>query len=387
MTDTSIKFLQIADTHFGVHYALKPRNLLRRAYGNLFFQKAEETLTEVITKYKVDFILHVGDFFNRSKPPDEVVDRAVKPFVNAAVNLGVPIYILPGNHERSKLPLGLLSYHDNIHVFKNPSSFIFEKNGILIKITGFPYIKHESRLKFSKIVNQAWKNTITNNERPHYTILAIHQLIEGSCVEHYTFKKSGHNVIPFDQITTKEKVPKFNYIACGHVHRFQFLYQDSSSNIISTNEHISVIQDPEKQSWKFDNEIQKKVPQKGSVVCYSGSLERVSMAERNEPKGYIIGDLKFSETNHRASFKFHKLSSIPMYYLVWDLTQASMHEWVDRTLNTLYTMTNVPTKSPLRAVYRIKVKGKDDRKAKNLDFLKQEAKRLKVYLTFTFRLL
>ncbi|MFX0183646.1 MAG: exonuclease SbcCD subunit D [Candidatus Hodarchaeota archaeon] len=387
MNITSIKFLHIADTHFGVHYALKPRNMLRRAYGDLFFQKAEETLTEAITTHKVDFILHVGDFFNRSKPPKEVVDRAVKPFINAAVNLGVPIYILPGNHERSKLPLGLLSYYDNIHIFTNPSSFIFERNEIFIKITGFPYIRHESRLKFNKTVNQAWKNTINENKQPHYSILATHQLIEGSCVEHYTFKKSGHNVIPFDQIVSNEKLPKFNYIACGHVHRFQFLYHDSSSNIISTNEHISVLQDLEKKSWKFDNEYHKEYQQKEPVVCYSGSLERVSMAERNEPKGYIIADLNFSEKNHRTSFKFHRLSSILMYYLVWDLNQNSMDEWVDRTLNTLYTDINVPTKSPLRAVFRIKVKGRYDQKAVNLDFLKQEAKRLNVYLTFTFRLL
>ncbi|MFX0170677.1 MAG: exonuclease SbcCD subunit D [Candidatus Hodarchaeota archaeon] len=386
MNNTSISFLHIADTHFGVHYALKPKNQLRKAYGDLFFHKAEEALEKALSIHNVDFVLHVGDFFNRSKPPVEVVDRAVRPFIKAAVELDVPIFILPGNHERGKLPLGLLSYYDNIHIFKQPSSFFFKKNGINIKITGFPYIRHESRLKFRKIVKQAWKNTINHNNQNQYSILMTHQLIEGSCVEHYTFKRSGHNVVPFDQVILKKNFLKFNYIACGHVHRFQFLYKNSSSNIISSNEHFSVTQDPEENSWKFNDSISKQ-QQKGPVVCYSGSLERVSMVERNEPKGYIIGDLNFSKTNHLALFTFHKLSSIPMFYFVWDLNQVSMNKWVDRTLDLLKSVTNIPTQTPLRAVFRIKIKGKDSRNANNLNYLKREAKRLKVYLTFTFRLL
>ena len=84
MDKDAIRFLHLSDTHFGVYYALKPRNLLRRAYSELFFHKVEEVIREATSIHKIDFIIHSGDFFNRSKPPPEVVDRGVRPFQRAA---------------------------------------------------------------------------------------------------------------------------------------------------------------------------------------------------------------------------------------------------------------------------------------------------------------
>ncbi|MHA2247426.1 MAG: metallophosphoesterase family protein, partial [Candidatus Hodarchaeales archaeon] len=121
MPEKSIRFLHISDTHFGAHYALRPKNLKRRAYGELFFRKITEVLNKAISVHHVDFIIHSGDFFNRSKPPPEVVNRGIKPFQLAAQK-GIPIYVLPGNHERSRLPLGLLPFYDNINLFTKPSS-------------------------------------------------------------------------------------------------------------------------------------------------------------------------------------------------------------------------------------------------------------------------
>ena len=119
--------------------------MLRRAYGELFFQKIANVIQKAISNHHIDFIIHSGDFFNRSKPPPDVIDRAVKSF-RPAIQKEIPIYILPGNHERSKLPLGLLPFSNgNINLFKKPSSFIFEKNGITIKLTGFPYIRKNAK--------------------------------------------------------------------------------------------------------------------------------------------------------------------------------------------------------------------------------------------------
>ena len=116
LNEKTISFLHIADTHFGVYFAKKPRNQLKKEYCNLFFTKSEEVIKKAIKDHKIDFIIHSGDFFNRSKPPPEVIDRAVKPFSATAIK-GIPIYLLPGNHVRGKLPFGMLHYQDNINVF------------------------------------------------------------------------------------------------------------------------------------------------------------------------------------------------------------------------------------------------------------------------------
>ncbi|MHA2224119.1 MAG: metallophosphoesterase family protein [Candidatus Hodarchaeales archaeon] len=387
MQQRTISFLHLADTHFGVHYAIRPKNQLRRAYGEAFFQKAKKVMEDAIIKHNVDFIIHSGDFFNRSKPPPEVVDRAVTLF-NLATNNHIPIYIIPGNHERGKLPIGLLSFQDNIKLFDKPCSFFFEKNGIFIKLTGFPYIRNAAKENFNNAISKAWQNTRDSIQRKgHYSIFATHQLIEGSCVENYTFRR-GPNVVSFHQIPKK-----FNYVACGHVHRFQFLYERLRSRR-STNQHYSIIQDFSNDNWHFksDQGIVKD-HFNNPIISYPGSLERVSMAERNEPKGYIIGQLLLSEdenTIQEVQYRFHELSAIKMKYFVWDLTKATLSEYIEKTYQVIQEINSQKgeehfrERNELRAVFRIKLKGKNITPSKSLDILKQKAKRFKIYLTFSY---
>ena len=388
MHQNSIRFLHIGDTHFGVHYALRPKNLHRRAYGELFFQKVKEVINTAISVHHVDFIIHSGDFFNRSKPPPEVVDRGIKPFQLAA-RKGIPIYVLPGNHERSKLPLGLISFSDdNINLFSRPCSYIFEKDGINIKIIGFPYIRRNARKKFNPILKRAYHNSIgINPKKNDYSILVTHQLIEGSRIEKFTFRK-GNNVITFFQIPRK-----FNYIACGHIHRFQFLYNQKQSSR-STNKLYKVKQDNLDQRWQFnDKNGFPSTNFRNPIIAYAGSLDRVSIAERNEPKGYIIGELQLSGTEHgirAAKYQFHELSAIEMVYYVWDLSKASIEDYVNQTLEKIYGIHSIKSSSRnnkekvLSAILKIKIKGNGFHASKKIEYLKQEAKRLKVYLTFSY---
>jgi len=392
----SISFIHLADTHFGVNYALKPKNLQRRAYGELFFQKAKDAIDTAISKHNVDFILHAGDFFNRSKPPPQVIERAVKPFL-LATKKEIPVYLLPGNHERSKLPLGLISYYNDINLLVKPSSYCFEKNGIRIKITGFPCIRHNAKNKFGATIRRAWNNYNGKDlTPPHYTIMLTHQLIEGSQIENYAFRR-GYNVVSFQQIPKK-----FHYVACGHVHRFQFLLKPpglarGSYIVQSTNRYWSIRQDCSSRIWRFHHKPTFPSTRfKDPVIAYSGSLERVSMVERNEPKGYIIGTLYLSEKGDKiqtAEYSFHPLSAIKMIYYVWDLSNESFHECIDKSLEKLYSINSsslkprIKEKRVLSAVFRIKILGKWSSSTEMLekfDFLKQEAKRLNIYLTFSY---
>ena len=194
----SIKYLFLSDTHFGINFAQNPRNKLKYTHGTRFFDAFTEAICNSIKREGIDFILHGGDFFNRSKPPAHVIQKATSILLKAAEE--VPVFIVPGNHERSKLPIGLLKYQENINIFSEPCSYFFTKGNITIKITGFPYIRHYAKKKFPIILKQAWDNQVDKNPSPSdYNILLLHQLIQGSKIEHYTFYK-GHNVIMFFQV-------------------------------------------------------------------------------------------------------------------------------------------------------------------------------------------
>ncbi|MFX0123288.1 MAG: exonuclease SbcCD subunit D [Candidatus Hodarchaeota archaeon] len=388
MSEEFIRFLHISDSHFGVHYALKPKNLLRRSYGESFFRKVTEVIQKAISDHSVDFIIHSGDFFNRSQPHPEIIDRAVKSF-QPAIQREIPIYILPGNHERSKLPLGLLPFSNgNINLFKKPSSFIFEKNGITIKLTGFPYMRKNVKGKFNTLVREAWfQCTGKQTKKPDFSILVIHQLIKGSCIENYTFKR-GHNVVSFRQIPQK-----FNYIACGHVHRFQFLYNTRLNSIQSSNEFCSAKQDYSNHSWQFSNETSPTSPIfRGPLISYAGSLERVSLVERREPKGYIICQIETSKHGIQSiNYNFHELPAIQMMYLIWDLHKAPMADYVKQTLNTLnrFHINRISSQShrenDLTAILRVMIRGTGIYSNKDIKYLKQEARRCNIYLTISYR--
>ncbi|MHA1967074.1 MAG: metallophosphoesterase family protein [Candidatus Hodarchaeales archaeon] len=380
MNETIISFFHFGDTHFGVNFAKNSRNQLKKEFSNLFFTKSEEAIKQAIKSHKVDFIVHSGDFFNRSKPPPEVVDRAVKPFSETA-NKGIPVYLLPGNHERSKLPFGLLHYQDNINVFKNPKSFIFKKDGVIVQLTGFPYIRHFAKNKFTEVVKQASEHNLPFN--PHYKILVIHQLIEGSRVYNYVFR-SGHNVIQSSDVPMG-----FNYIACGHVHRFQFLRpQKWSSSYLSTSKSRLIEQDCINRNWNLLDDGAPLISMKDPIIAYPGSLERVSMAERFEPKGFIIGKLFFSnEMNQitRAEYRFQEIESIRMIYQIWNLSEQSSEEYIENLIKELHeiSVNSSSHGNKLNGVIRIKIQGQVKLLSTELARVKNECEKLSFYVTFS----
>ncbi|MFW9779181.1 MAG: exonuclease SbcCD subunit D [Candidatus Heimdallarchaeota archaeon] len=377
MKEDSVKFLHIADTHFGAHYAINPKNLQRRAYGERFFRQTEKIVNEALIQHQVDFIIHSGDFFNRSQPPGEVVKRGVEPFVRAASN-GVPVYIVAGNHERGKLPVGLISFHENIYLFVKPCSFLYRKKGLTVKITGHPYIREEAPSLFNRVVQKAQDNFLstTGSNKIDYNILATHQLFEGSQVENYTFR-TGKNVIGFSQIPQN-----YHYIASGHVHRYQVVYKDSG-RARSSNGVRKILQDYDSRTWRSSIE-EKTIFNVGTIVCYSGSPDRVSLQERNEPKGYVIGEI----TSEDARFNFQQVDATPILYQKWDLLSSPLRSYLNEARDALARLEEIRSKNPAEfaAVFRINIRGRLSKPTRRLKHLKEEAQRLGVYLTFSSHL-
>jgi DNA repair exonuclease SbcCD nuclease subunit len=338
-----VKFLIVSDTHFGIHYANNPRSKLRFALGNQFFDQAEILFKLAIEKHDVDFIVHCGDFFNRSKPSSSTIARATSLLLWAARY--VPIYIVPGNHERGKLPIGLLHYQKNLHIFTKPCSFFFRKNDVVVKISGVPYIRHNIRQEYLSLVEKAWRTEIdSNNTKSTYNILVLHQLIQGSRVEHYTFRR-GDNVINFDEIQSK-----FHLIAVGHVHRFQFLHK-SNGRINSSHTTKMVNQDIKKNIWTFVKGY-RRINNQNPVICYPGSCERISMMERNENKGYIIGCINHNDS--KAYLEFHPVNSIPMMMIKWDNpNDRSSENLIHQTYTKIQRLSSVSSLKHLGGVLKI----------------------------------
>lgn len=237
------RLLLLADTHLGLADHFAP------------FERA----LEPAFRGEVDVVVHGGDVFYRSRVKPGLVMRAFEPFKRLA-DRGIPVVVVPGNHERSAIPYPMLAMHSGIHIFDCPRTFKLSLAGISAAFSGFPNDRNNIRARFAELVEKTgWQSTPAD-----VYLLCLHQTVEGSTVgpADFTFRNAP-DVIP------RHAIPAgFTAVLSGHIHRHQVL--DAA----------------------------------GTPVFYPGSTERTSWAERNEAKGY----LRMKIDAGRIAWKFDVLS-------------------------------------------------------------------------------
>jgi DNA repair protein SbcD/Mre11 len=266
----TIRILFLADTHLGFDYTFNPR-IERRRRGDDFFRNYELTLQSAL-EGKVDCVVHGGDLLYRSKVPPKLVWMAFQPLLKIA-DQGIPVYLVPGNHERSVIPYELLGAHPLIHIFREPQTYFWEKGGVSIAFSGFPCDRDLVRENFTNLLSRTqWQEV-----KADYRFLCLHQAVEGAQVgvQNYTFRYTP------DVIKDSDLPPGFTAVLTGHIHRAQVLKQDLAH---------------------------KPLP---CPVIYPGSIERTDFAEMNEKKGYFI--LEIDVRKKTLTHQFIELPARPMF--------------------------------------------------------------------------
>src|SRR6185436_8273799 len=88
----------------------------------------------------------------------------------------VPVFIVPGNHERSRLPHARFASHPLVHVFDGPRSFVAEVCGTTVALAGFPYERRDVRTHFPELLERTgWRS-----QRSALRLLCIHHCVEGA---------------------------------------------------------------------------------------------------------------------------------------------------------------------------------------------------------------
>ncbi len=196
---------------------------------------------------EVDLVVHGGDLFFRSRLSPVVVELGLAPLVEVAQK-GIPIYLVPGNHERSRIPRHLWTAHPNIHIFHQPETFFWYEAGITVALAGFPF-QRKIRDTFGHLIEQ----TGIHESQADIRLLCLHQAIEGAKVgpAGYTFHEG-------DDVIRRSDIPGgFNALLAGHIHRGQTLRDSLAGRRMA------------------------------APVIYPGSVERTSFAERFEQKYYV----------------------------------------------------------------------------------------------------
>jgi DNA repair exonuclease SbcCD nuclease subunit len=196
----------------------------------------------------VDLVVHGGDLLYRSRVPPALVEMAMAPLVRVA-DTATPVYLVPGNHERSRIPLHLWTAHPNLHIFDRPRTFRYDGPRGSLALSGFPFIRGV-RDQFTHLVTE----TGFSEQRNIPSVLCIHQAVEGAQVgmSNYTFR-GGPDVVAGGDIPSGLAA-----VLSGHIHRVQVLTHDLGGRALN------------------------------APVVFPGSVERTSFAEREEPKGYAV---------------------------------------------------------------------------------------------------
>lgn len=259
-TESSIRIIFLADTHLGFDTPLRPRIDIRRR-GPDFFTNFDRVCDYVLAA-KADVMVHGGDVFFRSRVPDSIVDMACQRFRRVA-DAGVPVFIVPGNHERSRLPTSLFWHHPNLHIFHAPTMFKLEIQGVKLALIGFPFVREQLREGFRSILAETgWQPN-----QAHIHVLCMHQTVENATVGpgNFTFRAAPDVIRPADLPTT------LTAVLSGHIHRRQVLGN-------------------------------------APPVIYPGSIERTSFAEKDEIKGFYDLTLSLRDGNSVIS----KMAFIPL---------------------------------------------------------------------------
>ncbi len=245
-----VRILLLADTHLGFDLPFRPR-IARRRRGPDFFANFERALQPAL-EGEVDFVVHGGDLLYRSRVPADLVAMAFDPLKRVA-DTGVPVLLVPGNHERGRIPARLLAVHPLIHIFDEPGTFTAEANGVLVAFAGFPYFYGGVRRHFRDLIAQS--NLFARDA--DIRLLCMHQCFEGATVgpADYVFRHAD------DVVRAADLPPGLAALLSGHIHRWQVLEHGLDGRTLP------------------------------APVFYPGSVERTSSAEIGEPKGYLMLEL------------------------------------------------------------------------------------------------
>ncbi|MCS7031141.1 MAG: exonuclease SbcCD subunit D [Gloeomargarita sp. SKYG116] len=323
-----IRILHLSDIHLGSgqgYGRFNPQTGINTRVED--FYRALETAIDQALALPVDVVLFTGDAFPDATPPPWIQELFARQFLRLTT-AEIPVVMLVGNHDQYKQGEGgaSLSIYRALNV---PGVIVGESlatytlttpNGPL-QIVTLPWITHSMLLTKPETqglsmeqINQllltrlreALEGEILHLDANIPAILAAHLMVDQAILGAERFLSPGKTfTVPLSLLAQ----PCFRYVALGHVHRHQVLYQEPP-------------------------------------VVYAGSIERVDFGEENEAKGYVLVEIEPTETR----WQFCPLPTRPMHTIQVDLTQAK-----DPQTKLLDAVKKAPiTDAIVRVIYRIR---------------------------------
>jgi DNA repair protein SbcD/Mre11 len=267
-----IQFVHTADIHFGMenYGRIDPKTGIHTRL--LDFKRALDTCIDHAIEQKVDFFLFAGDAY-KTHHPSQTQQKLLMHCFFRLYKAGIPIVSIVGNHDHplsfgkanaldifGDLPL------DNFYVVTKPRTILLETKRGPVQIVGIPWptrtnitINDKHLMSTTSHITEYISRTVSDiiadmAQKLDPTIPAI--LASHLTVSSGMFSGSEKRAIYGSDpilLPSQLAIPPFDYVALGHLHRYQNLN-----------------------------------PHGYPAIVYSGSIERIDFGERKEEKGFCV---------------------------------------------------------------------------------------------------
>ncbi|HSC35067.1 MAG TPA: exonuclease SbcCD subunit D [Thermodesulfobacteriota bacterium] len=286
-----IKFIHLSDIHIGLltHGRLNPSTGHNTRLEDIL--KCLDHVLETAARESVDLILIAGDVFHRENPlPAEEIEFARR-IGRAAGKDGTRVVMVLGNHDYSSSGIGASAVEifpaldiEGVTIARKPDVIEIETKSGSVQVACLPWAGRGALLSREEYKSLSSQELLAGIERR--LIAIVHSLAEKTrpkdpaiLLAHVAARGARLSGTETDTLTTSNPVvpvtvladPAFQYVALGHIHRFQDLNEGDAPPVV-----------------------------------YSGSIERIDFTEEKEKKGFVMGEISESETGWKCVYQFRE---------------------------------------------------------------------------------
>ena len=286
-----IRFIHLSDIHIGLltHGKLNPSTGHNTRLEDIL--KCLDHVLETAARESVDLILIAGDVFHKENPlPAEEIEFARR-IGKAAGNGGARVVMVLGNHDYSSSGIGASAVEifpaldiEGVTIARKPGVIEVNTKSGLVQVACLPWAGRGALLSREEYKSLSSQELQAEIERR--LIAIIHGLAEKTqpkdpavLLAHVAARGARLSGTETDTLSISDPVipvtvladRAFQYVALGHIHRFQDLNEGDAPPVV-----------------------------------YSGSIERIDFTEEKEKKGFVLGEISESETGWKCIYQFRE---------------------------------------------------------------------------------
>lgn len=288
-----IKLLHFADLHLGAenYGRMEPTTGLSSRLTD-FLRAFDQVVDYALDEANgVELVIFGGDAF-KTRDPRPTYQRAFARRIRRLSQGGLPVVLIAGNHD---LPTAANRAHaveifdtlsvPHVYVSSKPEWFRIEMESGPMQVVTLPWVTRNALLTREEYKNRSLEEVnelilerliqivegenglISQLDRAVPTVLVAHSTVQGAVYGSERSVMLGNEVLLPPSLV---RHPAWDYVALGHIHKHQVLYESPP-------------------------------------VVYAGSLERIDFGEEKETKGFVVAEIE----RGNARYEFHPVDARP----------------------------------------------------------------------------